>query len=129
MKIKNQFREKLKKQSQKGFRGYPVATIAFYGPDNIRATKVAVGILTSQDADPVMRKWYSETDDVRFDLKIQKEILEYIKSNPVKVKSIIMPDRIIGCPHEEGVDYPEEETCPECPYWATHDRWTGLSLN
>ena len=28
-------------------------------------------------------------------------------------------------PLEEGVDYPEGQTCPSCPYWANRDRWTG----
>jgi len=41
------------------------------------------------------------------------------------VKSIAMMDRIIGCPHEEGKDYPDGEVCPECPFWANRDRWTG----
>jgi hypothetical protein len=37
-----------------------------------------------------------------------------------------MPDRIIGCPHEEGIDYPLGSTCPLCPFWKDKDRWTGL---
>jgi hypothetical protein len=31
----------------------------------------------------------------------------------------------IGCPHEEGKDYPLGENCPQCPYWANRDRWSG----
>jgi len=23
----------------------------------------------------------------------------------------------IGCPHEEGLDFPEGEDCPFCPFW------------
>jgi hypothetical protein len=34
-------------------------------------------------------------------------------------------DRIIGCPHEEGIDYPEGEICMKCPFWAHRDRWSG----
>jgi hypothetical protein len=33
-------------------RGWPVATIAFYGPNPTRATKVAVGIIPSEGAEP-----------------------------------------------------------------------------
>ena len=33
-------------------------------------------------------------------------------------------DRIIGCPHEEGIDYPMGRTCPRCPFWAGIDRFT-----
>jgi hypothetical protein len=41
------------------------------------------------------------------------------------VKSVVMTDRIIGCPHEQGADYPEGDVCPQCPFWAHRDRWTG----
>jgi hypothetical protein len=43
-------------------------------------------------------------------------------------KSVVMTDRIIGCPHEEGIDY-EGSTCPVCPFWAGRDRWTGKRLH
>jgi hypothetical protein len=42
-------------------------------------------------------------------------------------KSVVMTDRIIGCPHEEGIDY-EGSTCPHCPFWAGRDRWNGERL-
>ncbi len=45
----------------------------------------------------------------------------------VGAKSVVMTDRIIGCPHEEGIDY-EGPTCPDCPFWAGRDRWTGKRL-
>jgi hypothetical protein len=30
-------------------------------------------------------------------------------------KSVAMTDRITGCRHEEGVDYPEGQVCPTIP--------------
>ena len=107
----------------KGFRGYPVATLAFYGPDNKRASKVAVGIVAGQDQEPVaLERWYSDVSDVRNDKQIQAEILEFLNAhNP---KSVVATDRIIGCPHEEVKDYPEGDSCPMCPYWADKDRFT-----
>ena len=27
-----------------------------------------------------------------------------------------------GCQHEEGIDYPEGELCPDCPFWAGRER-------
>ena len=45
------------------------------------------------------------------------------------VKSVVLSDRIIGCPHEEGIDYPQGEACPRCPFWAIRDRWTGEVLH
>ena len=41
-----------------------------------------------------------------------------------RVKRIAESDRIIGCPHEEGIDYPMGRTCSQCPFWAAIDRFT-----
>lgn len=69
-----------------------------------------------------MKKWFSEID-VRNDETIVREILESLSENDIK--SVVMPDRIIGCPREEGIDYPEGEECPICQFWKGRDRWTG----
>ena len=77
--------------------------MAFYGPDDKRATKVAVGIVINEDEEPKkMERWFAE-DDVRNDPTISKQILEFITSHAVR--SVVMADRIIGCRHEEGTDY------------------------
>ena len=123
MKIKPK-RAPLHKKARRGFRGYPVATIAFYGPDDARASKVAVGIICSDGAEPEdLKRWFSKSGDVRYDQTIGTEILAFIKSH--EVKSVVMTDRIIGCPHEEGVDYPDGTECPKCPFWVGRDRWSG----
>ena len=120
-------REKFKKQVQRGFRGYPVAPVAFYGPTNQRASKVVVAIIQTDgaEADP-MQKWFSDTGDVRRDGKINEEIYRFVEENAPK--SVVMTDRIIGCPHQEGIDYPEGETCPQCPFWRNRDRFSGEVL-
>jgi hypothetical protein len=28
-----------------------------------------------------------------------------------------------------GIDYPQNEKCPHCPFWANRDRWTGEIIN
>jgi len=114
----------LKKKARRGFRGYPVATIAFYGPDDERASKVAVGIVSHEDGDPDhMERWFDDDGDVRTDPTVAKAILEFTRR--YGVQSVAMTDRIIGCPHEEGTDYPDGGVCPQCPFWAHRDRWTG----
>jgi hypothetical protein len=121
-------REKFQKKARQGFRGYPVATIAHYGPDDQRATKVVVAIIKSEGAEPQpMKKWYSETSDLRGDAEINQEIFHFIAEQAPK--SVVITDRIIGCPHEEGIDYPEGEACPQCAFWATRDRWSGEVLH
>ena len=105
------------------FSGLPGATIAFYGPDDERASKVAVGIVNHEDGDPDdMERWFADDRDVRTDPTIAL-ILEFIRRHGAM--SVSMSDRIIGCPHEEGTDYPDGGVCPLCPFWANRDRWTG----
>ena len=124
MRFKRRSDSPLNRSTRRGFRGYPVATVALYGPDDKLATKVAVAIVTEQDAEPAaLNRWFSEGQDVRFDLEINSEILQFIKDHGAR--SVVTTDRIIGCPHEEGVDYPEGVACPQCPFWARRDRWSG----
>jgi len=122
-----QSKKRLVKKAKKGFRGYPVATIALYGPDDKRASKVVASIIASEHADPEpQKKWFPESD-VRNDATVVDGILAFVEEN--QAMSVVMTDRIIGCPHEEGIDYPEGEECPECPFWKGRDRWTGHRLH
>ena len=120
-------RKAFSKSAKKGFRGYPVATIAFYGPDDKTATKVVASIVAHEDAEPEpMKKWYSDRD-VRNDESILSGIKEFLAGHGAR--SVVMPDRIIGCPHEEGIDYPEGQECPICPFWKGRNRWTGERIH
>jgi len=119
MKIGWQPQNWLAKKSRSGFRGYPIGTVAYYGPDDGRATKVAVGIMTSEDGGPVaMERWRSEISDVRTDTAIIAQVVASLKSHAVH--SVAMTEDIFGCPHEEGIDY-EGKVCPYCPFWANRD--------
>ena len=124
MKIGWRPRKWLEKKAKRGMHGFPVGTIAFYGPDNRRASKVAVGIASVPQSELTeMRRWFAEAGDARKDDKILTEITTFLREH--EVHSVAMTDKIIGCPHEEGIDYPDGEQCPVCPYWAGRDRWTG----
>ncbi|MFC5473533.1 hypothetical protein [Paraherbaspirillum soli] len=116
------YRDKLKKKAKKGFQGYPLATVAFYGPDDKRATKVSVAIIVDEGNEvSLLERWLSDSVDVRVDPQINESIVHFIEHHGVR--SIAATDRIIGCPHEEGIDYPEGEICPACSFWAGRDRW------
>lgn len=106
------------------FHGYPVATIAYYGPTNTLATKVAVSIVRAENQAPeILERWFSTGDlDVRRDANIDQQVLAFLKTHAPR--STIVADRILGCPHEEGSDYPAGTSCPQCPYWAGRDRFT-----
>ena len=110
----------LEKKSKSGFRGYPVGTVAFYGPDNARASKVAVAVITAPEAPPfALRRWIVESGDIRNDSTILEEVATFLRAE--EVRSVALTPELLGCPHEEGVDY-QGEVCPQCPYWANRER-------
>ncbi|EOG7719211.1 hypothetical protein ACXKOW_004566 [Vibrio parahaemolyticus] len=117
----------LNKRVRKGDKGFPIATVAFYGPDDKTATKLVCAIIPYEGAEPdPMKKWFSSSD-IRKSEMVLREVLEYIDENGAK--TVGMLEEIIGCPHEEGIDYPEGEYCPECTFWRGRDRFTGELLH
>ena len=115
--------KRLTKKAHRGMRGYPLGTVAYYGPDDRCATKVVAGIQFAWDApDMETRRWFVEAGDARTDPVIAATVTEYFDANGVK--SVAMVERILGCPHEEGLDY-EGEYCPVCTFWIGRDRFTG----
>jgi hypothetical protein len=120
--------KRLKKRAKRGMRGWPVATIAFYGPDLSRATKAAVGIVPAEGGEPSeMLNWSVETRDVRNDLAVLGELLGLIESQGAL--TVIIADGIMGCPHQQGIDY-EGDYCPNpaCAFWLGRDRFTGKMI-
>jgi hypothetical protein len=53
--------------------------------------------------------------DVTINLKVQQEMKEFFLQHGVK--SVAMSQGNMGCPHEEGEDFPQGEDCPFCPFW------------
>jgi hypothetical protein len=118
--------KRLRKRAKRGLRGYPLATVALYGPNDTshqahRRHRAGRGCRSAD-----LRRWFSESADIRNDAGVAEEVLAFIDS--AGARFIVMTDRIIGCPHEEGIDY-EGPTCPACPFWAGRDRWTGNRLH
>ena len=125
--MEDRFLKRLRKKARKGLRGWPIATVAFYGPNLDHATKVTVGIVPSENAEvKELRDWKVDRGDVRFDPGIAQEILEFFERH--RVLSVAMTDGIIGCPHQEGIDY-DGDWCPICSFWHGRDRFTGQSVN
>jgi hypothetical protein len=125
--LDDRFLKRLSKRARKGMRGWPIATVAFYGPNLSQATKVAVGIVLSENAAvEELHDWKVDRGDIRSDPGIAREILEFIEQH--QVRSVVMTDRIIGCPHQEGIDY-EGENCPVCEFWHGRDRFTGQRVH
>ena len=124
--VENRFLNRLSKEARKGLRGWPIATIA-YGRNLSQETKVAVGIVPSENAEvEELRDWKVDRGDIRADSGIAREILEFIEEH--RVRSVAMTDGILGCPHQEGIDY-DGEWCPVCEFWHGRDRFAGQRVH
>jgi hypothetical protein len=69
-----------------------------------KKAKLVVGIVPAEGAEPdSIRKWHSDHagQDVRNDAAVVGEALEFLQEEGAR--SVAMADRIIGCPHEEGI--------------------------
>ncbi len=124
MRLADRHRKRLQKKAKRGVRAYPVGTVIFYGPDDRRASKVVACIIPAEGEETAdMQIWRSDTRDLRTADDVAAEISAFLETQGAQ--SVVMVDRIFGCPHEEGIDYPEGEVCPQCPFWAEVDRYTG----
>ena len=115
---------RLAKRSRRGFRGFPAATVAYYGPDEARASKVVVTIVPSKGAEPTHQASFTVgTGDLREDPFVGEQVMAFVEKH--EAASVFVAEEILGCAHEEGVDYPEGAACPSCPFWAERDRWAA----
>jgi len=109
--LSDRSRKWLEKKARIGFRGHPLGTIACYGPDDRRASKMVVSVFPAPDSEAIeLRRWFRDFGDVRADHEILGEVVSFLRTHAVR--SIAMVDGVIGCPHEEGIDYPDGEDCP-----------------
>jgi len=69
----------LRKKAERGFHGYAIATIAFYGP------KVAVSIILTENHEPdLLERWFSDSGlDVRHDPAIGEHVVAFLKTHTV----------------------------------------------
>lgn len=107
----------LERKAQKGFQGYPLGIIAFYGHNDSCASKAVIGIIKAAGSAPAhIKKWVYEKGDLRKDVESIKELFRYIESH--QVVSVALTPGIYSCPHEPGIDFPEGDSCPHCPFWS-----------
>ena len=103
---------------------FPVATLMAYGPNRTFATKLVVSVFgrPGHREPSAMSTWTTHAIDVR---PIRRLPPKWPTSSQQHgARQTVSTDRIIGCPHEEGIDYPLGRTCPQCPFWADIDRFT-----
>jgi hypothetical protein len=92
---------------------FPIGTVALYGPDDKTTTKIAAGVVLRLGAEPVLKRWVGT--DVTTSPRVQKELREFFERHGVK--QVAMTEGNMGCPHEEGEDFPAGQDCPFCPFW------------
>src|SRR5258708_30829420 len=95
-----------KRSRRRAAAAFPLATIATYGPDNTRTTKLVVSILRRpEDPDPsALRTWTTDAGDIRADVKVSAEVAAFIAGHDIKRTA--ESDRIIGCPPQARIPYP-----------------------
>jgi hypothetical protein len=85
------------------------------------------GFREPERAEPLeVQDWKVKTDDVRADTDSAQKIMDFVERHGVL--SIIMTDGILGCPHQQGIDY-EGEWCLVCEFWHGRDRFTGQRIH
>ena len=92
---------------------FPIGTVAYYGPDDKTTTKIVAGVIMEEGAEPILGRWVAS--DVMTDPSVQKEIASFFKRHGVSNVSTSAGN--MGCPHEEGEDFPMGGDCPFCPWW------------
>ena len=94
---------------------YPLATVIPYGPNDKTVTKLVVAIFPKGEImeDSALKRWVGT--QVASDEKVAREMYEFMRDQGVK--TISTATVVMGCPHEEGEDFPKGEDCPFCPFW------------
>lgn len=93
---------------------FPVGTVAYYGPDDRTTTKIVAGVILFDGAPPILERFIGE--DAVGDPQISGQVKAFFAEHGVK--SVVVTDGTLGCPHEEGIDFPLGRDCPVCPFWA-----------
>ncbi|MFT7374164.1 MAG: hypothetical protein ACI9T9_002869 [Oleiphilaceae bacterium] len=69
--------KRISKRVKRGFHGYPMISIQYFGPSAALATKVEVGFIEQENAAPMLETFNSETD-IRKDETVQTTIIKII---------------------------------------------------
>jgi hypothetical protein len=98
---------------QKASVRFPIGTVALYGPDDKRTTKIVAGVIEEEGAEAIIERFVGT--GVKDDPNVQAKIKAFFAQHGVN--SVVATDRNMGCPHEEGNDFPVGGDCPFCPFW------------
>lgn len=94
---------------------YPLGTIVYYGPDDKTITKMVASVIQAREVDPIQMEWRGR--NINEDPGAIRELGQFFKTH--QVARVVMSEKIAGCEHTPGVDYPEGDDCPYCPFWVS----------
>jgi hypothetical protein len=83
--------KRIGKRVKRGFQGYPMISIQYFGPSETLATKVEVGFIEQENAEPMLETFNSETD-IRKDETVQTTIIKII--DRVDAKTVTLEESV-----------------------------------
>lgn len=83
--------KRISKRVKRGFHGYPMISIQYFGPSEMLATKVEVGFIEQENAEPMLETFTSETD-LRQDETVQTTIIKII--DRVDAKTVTLNEAV-----------------------------------
>jgi hypothetical protein len=83
--------KRISKRVKRGFHGYPIINIQYFGPSAELATRVDVGFIEQENAEPMLETFNSETD-IRQDETVQTTIIKII--DRVDAKTVTLDDAV-----------------------------------
>ena len=92
---------------------FPLGMIVYFGPDDKTVTKILGIVLVDAQNDPITKQWLGE--NIAENPKTISAIGNFFQK--YCVSDVVMTEGVIGCPHEEGLDYPLGGECAECTFW------------
>ena len=83
--------KRINKRVKRGFHGYPIISIQYFGPSEALATKVEVGFIEQENAETMLETFNSETD-IRQDETVQTTIIKII--DRVDAQTVTLEDKV-----------------------------------
>lgn len=83
--------KRISKRVKRGFQGYPLISIQYFGPSEVLATKVEVGFIQEENAEPMLETFNSESD-IRQDETVQTTIIKII--DRVDAKTVTLQEKV-----------------------------------
>ena len=83
--------KRISKRVKRGFNGYPLISIEYFGPSEALATKVEVCFIEQENAEPMLETFNSETD-IRQEETVQTTIIKII--DRVDAKTVTLNESV-----------------------------------